>query len=61
VPGLHGSGDEYRYRAREITCLTEDELAVADSAEVRAAYQASADACAAELELPEPLRAEIFG
>jgi hypothetical protein len=61
VPGLHGSGDEYRYRAREITCLTEAELAVADSAEVRAAYQASADACAAELELPEPLRVEIFG
>lgn len=61
VPGLHGSGDEYRYRPRPLSCLTEQEIAVADSDEVRDAYQASVLACAAELDLSASLQDEIFG
>jgi hypothetical protein len=61
VPDLHGNADEYRFRDRPVTVLTEAELAVADSAEVMASYQVSVRSCGRELELPGPLRDEIFG
>ncbi|GAA2357790.1 hypothetical protein Cme02nite_33620 [Catellatospora methionotrophica] len=61
VPGLHGNADEYRFRDRQVSVLTDEELAVADSAEVVASYQESVRSCARELDLPAPLREEIFG
>lgn len=61
VPGLHGNADEYRFRDRPVTNLTGPELEVADSPEVVEAYRVSVRACAQELDLPVPLRDEIFG
>ncbi|MFY1701896.1 hypothetical protein ACN28G_09195 [Micromonospora sp. WMMA1923] len=61
VPGLHGNADEYRFRDRPVTVLNADELAVADSAEVVDSYRVSVRSCGQELDLPEPLRDEIFG
>lgn len=61
VPGLHGNADEYRFRDRQVTALTEAELAVADSPEVVDSYQVSVTSCVQELDLPVPLRDKIFG
>jgi hypothetical protein len=44
-----------------VRVLTPAELAVADSPEVVESYRVSVESCARELDLPAPLRDEIFG
>ena len=58
VPGLHGTGDSYRYQHRAADDLTGPEIEVARS--LQASYDISVERCATELNLqPEELQAII--
>jgi hypothetical protein len=60
VPGLHGSGTGYRYRART-NALSESQLALLARFGIRDVYRASAHACARDLGLAADVSARLFG
>lgn len=60
VPGLHGSGTAYRYRARA-DALSESQLALLARFGIRDVYRVSAQACARDLGLTASASARLFG
>jgi hypothetical protein len=61
VPGIHGNEQDYRFRQRAISRLTDEERAVAAEPAIRDRYTESVERCCADLAVEPELRAELFG
>jgi hypothetical protein len=61
VPGIHGSGTTYQYRARKTTSLSETQLDTLQRCGVHDIYRASVAACVRDLGLNPSTSKRLFG